>query len=366
MVFPDTFFDPRGNKLEMLPFHQIQLPRHVIIGRNVLESTGTTCKELGLQGPALVVADEITMKVGGRKAKESLEDETYKVDVLIIEAADTETVSKAQQRIRGIGAGVVLGVGGGRSIDVAKLSSFNEHIPFVSIPTAASHDGVASPQASVKGIDKPYSMKAHAPMSIIADTEVIMEAPDELLVAGCGDAVANWTAVKDWKLAYKLRNEYYGEYAASIAKLSAAVIMRNRLLIQERTEAGCRVILEALISSGISMCIAGNSRPASGSEHMFSHALDRIAPKPALHGMQCGVGTIMMEHLHGGDYMKIKKALRTIRAPTTACELGIDDDLIVEALHIAHTTRPDRYTILGEKGLTEEAARRLAKDTGVI
>jgi glycerol-1-phosphate dehydrogenase [NAD(P)+] len=99
---------------------------------------------------------------------------------------------------------------------------------------------------------------------------------------------------------------------------------------------------------------------------MFSHALDRISPKPALHGAQCGVGTIMMEYLHNGDWVRIRQALRTIGAPTTAKELGLDDDLIVEALHIAHTTRPERYTILGEKGLSKEAAKRLAEHTGVI
>jgi glycerol-1-phosphate dehydrogenase [NAD(P)+] len=350
----------------MLPYHQIQLPRHIVIGEDVLDSTGATCKELGLDSPALIVADEVTMKVAGGRVRDSLGEEEYKVGSFIIDAADLANVEKAQQGIRGLGAKIVFGVGGGRSIDVAKLSSFNEHIPFVSVPTAASHDGIASPQASVKGIGEPHSIKAHAPMAIIADTSIIMNAPDESLVAGCGDAIANWTAVKDWRLSYRLRNEYYGEYAASIAKLSAAVIIKNRILIKGRTESALRVILEALISSGISMCIAGSSRPASGSEHMFSHALDRIATKPALHGAQCGVGTIMMELLHNGDWTKIRDALKTIGAPTTAAELGIDDDLIVEALHIAHTTRPERYTILGEKGLTVEAAKRLAKETGVI
>lgn len=337
-----------------------------MIGQNVLVSAGKLCKELGLSGPALLVADKTTVKVAGGSVGDSLNDEGYEVSVFIIEAADLANVDKAQTKIRELGATVALGVGGGRSIDIAKLSSFNEHIPFVSIPTTASHDGIASPQASVRGIDEPHSVKAQAPMAVIADTDVIMHAPDELLVAGCGDAIANWTAVKDWKLSYKLHNEYYGEYAASIAKLSAAVVMRNTLLIKGRTESALRLLLEALISSGISMCIAGSSRPASGSEHMFSHALDRIAPKPALHGAQCGVGTIMMEHLHDGDWMKIRQALKTIGAPTTAAELGIDDEVVIEALHIAHTTRPERYTILGEKGLSKEAARRLAEHTGVI
>jgi glycerol-1-phosphate dehydrogenase [NAD(P)+] len=337
-----------------------------VIGQHVVGSAGKTCKDLGLNGPAVVVADQTTMKVAGESVRDSLEGEGYEVGVFIIDAADLVNVERVQKRIHEMRAGVALGVGGGRSIDIAKLSSFNEHIQFVSIPTTASHDGIASPQASVRGIDKPHSVKAHAPMAIIADTDIIMHAPDELLVAGCGDAIANWTAVKDWKLSYKLHNEYYGEYAASIAKLSAAVVLKNSLLIKDRTELALRVLLEALISSGISMCIAGSSRPASGSEHMFSHALDRIAPKPALHGAQCGVGTIMMEYLHNGDWMRIKQALKTIGAPTTAAELGISNELVVEALHIAHTTRPERYTILGEKGLTTEAARRLAEHTGVI
>ncbi|HIH45423.1 MAG TPA: iron-containing alcohol dehydrogenase, partial [Candidatus Methanoperedenaceae archaeon] len=104
---------------------------------------------------------------------------------------------------------------------------------------------------------------------------------------------------------------------------------------------------------------------ASGSEHKFSHALDRIAPKHALHGEQCGVGTIMMMYLHGGDWKSIKAAIEKIGAPATARELGVSEEHIVEALVRAHEIRPERYTILGT-GLTEEAARRLAIVTGVI
>lgn len=54
------------------------------------------------------------------------------------------------------------------------------------------------------------------------------------------------------------------------------------------------------------MCIAGSSRPTSGSEHMFSHALDVLHPGKALHGEQCGVGCIMMMNLHGGDWKAIR------------------------------------------------------------
>jgi len=124
-------------------------------------------------------------------------------------------------------------------------------------------------------------------------------------------------------------------------------------------------VCKALVSSGVAMSIAGSSRPASGSEHKFSHALDRIAKKPALHGEQCGVGTIMMMYLHGGDWEAIRNALLTIGAPTTAHALGVTDEEVIEALVHAHEIAPERYTVLGDSGLNFEAAEKLAKTTKV-
>jgi len=115
------------------------------------------------------------------------------------------------------------------------------------------------------------------------------------------------------------------------------------------------------------MSIAGSSRPASGAEHLFSHQLDRLTPNTALHGHQVGVGSIMTAFLHGGDrgiWRDIRDALRAIDAPTTATELGIDDETVIEALTTCHEIR-DRYTILGD-GMNEEAAREVARKTEVI
>jgi glycerol-1-phosphate dehydrogenase [NAD(P)+] len=112
------------------------------------------------------------------------------------------------------------------------------------------------------------------------------------------------------------------------------------------------------------MGIAGSSRPCSGSEHQFSHALDMICEKPALHGEQCGVGTILMTYLHGKDWERVRDALKVVKAPVNSKELGIDDSYIIKALTMAHSIR-DRYTIL-RSGLSEESAIDLAKKTGVI
>ncbi len=114
------------------------------------------------------------------------------------------------------------------------------------------------------------------------------------------------------------------------------------------------------------MCIAGSSRPASGSEHLFNHALDLVANYPALHGEQVAVGTIMMSYLHGIKWRRIKRIVKKLGLPTTAKELGVKDVDVIKALTIAHRIRPERYTILGESGLTWEAAEKLARVTGVI
>ena len=148
--------------------------------------------------------------------------------------------------------------------------------------------------------------------------------------------------------------------------MSSNLIMRNAHLIRERQEDGYRTLLEALVSCGVAMSIAGSSRPCSGSAHLFSHTLDMIAPEPALHGEQCGVGAIMMARLHGLDWKSIRETLGVIGAPTTAQDLGISQEIVVDALVKARTIRPERYTILNDAKLTEKSATSLAKECMVI
>jgi glycerol-1-phosphate dehydrogenase [NAD(P)+] len=218
----------------------------------------------------------------------------------------------------------------------------------------------------MKGLDRPYSYLAHAPIAIVADTSIIAKSPYRLIAAGCGDVIAKYTAVRDWKLAHRIKNEYYGDYAAELALMSSRLIIKNAATIRTGSDSGVRTLVEALISCGVAMSIAGTSRPCSGAEHLFSHTLTMIAPNPALHGEQCGVGTIMCAYLHGANWQLIKDVLRKIGAPTTAKELGVEDTYVVQALTMAHSTRPERYTILGESGLAKEAAEKVATLTGVI
>jgi glycerol-1-phosphate dehydrogenase [NAD(P)+] len=314
----------------------------------------------------LVVTDSNVQPIAAVPASKSLNNSGFKVTEVLVKASSIPQVREVEREIEKLKPSVVVAIGGGRDIDIAKLSSANKGLPFLSIPTAASHDGIASPVVSMKGYSKPYSFMAQAPIAIIADVGVIVRAPFRLLASGCGDVVGKYTSVRDWRLAHRIKNEYYGDYAADLALMSARLVMRNAHIVKTMSDTAVRTVVEALVSCGVAMSIAGSSRPCSGAEHLFSHALDVTAPRPALHGEQVGVGTIMCAYLHGANWELIRDVLRKIGAPTNAHELGIESKHVIKALTIAHKIRPDRYTILGEKGLAKEAAERVAQVTGVI
>ena len=201
---------------------------------------------------------------------------------------------------------------------------------------------------------------------MIVDTGVIAGAPRRLLASGVGDLVAKLTSVADARLARLFKAEEVPELALRMAESAARIVMDNIGEIASWSERGLRLLAEAGLLAGSAMSVAGSSRPCSGAEHLFSHAIDKVYPeRRSLHGEQVGVGAIMMAYLHRMDWEAIREALRAVGAPTTAEELGVPAEKVVEALTIAHTLRK-RFTVLGEGGLTREAAERLARATGVI
>jgi glycerol-1-phosphate dehydrogenase [NAD(P)+] len=247
------------------------------------------------------------------------------------------------------------------------MTAFRISRPFLSVPTSASHDGISSPFVSVRGTNKPHSIKAITPIGVIADTQLMLEAPPRLLAGGCGDLIAKITAVKDWELARDEKGEYFGSYAANLAYMSAKIILEESEKLSCKSHFSVRTIVEALISAGVAACIAGSSRPCSGAEHLFSHAVEYVAGLNfGLHGERVGIGTIMMAKLHGLNWVKIVQTLKNVGAPTTAKEIKLSEEQVVKALVAAQSLRPDRYTILTKVRLDNKSAFELAKSVGVI
>jgi glycerol-1-phosphate dehydrogenase [NAD(P)+] len=347
-----------------MDFKRVLLPREMHTGAGVIKQTGSICQDLRLKGKLLVVTGPKTLKIGGESVIKSLHDKDFEVEQVTIKHPSYESVEEVQDLMNNVSA--ILGVGGGKVIDVAKLASTRSDLDFISIPTAASHDGIASPRASIKDGGGSVSLSSAPPIGVIADTLIISQAPFRLLAAGCGDIISNQTAVLDWKLAHRLLNEDFSDSASALSLMTAEMTIKNAGAIKKGHIESAAIVVKGLISSGMAISIAGSSRPASGAEHKFSHALDIIAPRPAFHGEQCGVGTIMMMYLHGGDWEFIRDTLKLIKAPTTAADLGIKPEYIIEALTMAHTIRSERYTILGDRGLTEDSAEKVAIKTEVI
>jgi glycerol-1-phosphate dehydrogenase [NAD(P)+] len=341
----------------------MELPCRVVIGSGAISELSEICDDLKLKSRALIITGPNTMNIMGKQISALLE--RFEPEVMISQASKLEEVDRAENLAREIGAGFLIGAGGGRSIDIAKLASLRREIPFLSVPAAASHDGICSAQASITVNGETTSVPAHAPMAIIADTSIISNAPARLLSAGCGDIISNYTALLDWQLAHRLRNEEYSEYAAALSGMTARMIVDLAPTIRPGLEESAGVVVKALISSGVAMSIAGSSRPASGSEHKFAHAINNIAPGRALHGELCGIGTIIMMYLHGGDWEMIRNALRHTGAPISANDVGLDQETVIEALTNAHKIRPERYTIL-DTGLAREAAIKAAEATKII
>jgi glycerol-1-phosphate dehydrogenase [NAD(P)+] len=345
--------------------HRIELPNIVLVGIGILNSLGNVVKELGFKR-ALIVSGEKTYNIAGKRSLNYLSQHEIVSDHIIVEDANMDTIFKITKKVYDFESDVVLGIGGGRNIDLAKLASYKSQIRFISIPTIASHDGIASSLASIKTTSKPYSIKAKPPVAVLMDSWVIAESPYRYTASGCGDIISKLVEVKDWVLAHRENGDYYGGYASSLSLMSSKLVMDKAAEIRKRTDDGIRTLLEALVSCGVAMSIAGSSRPCSGSSHLFSHSLDIIADNPALHGEQCGVGAIMMAKLHKLNWKEIKAKLELIGAPTTAEDLGLSKENIIEALVKAKKIRPERYTILNKISLNYAKAKALAEETFVI
>ncbi|MBI2076236.1 MAG: iron-containing alcohol dehydrogenase [Candidatus Aenigmarchaeota archaeon] len=257
-----------------------------------------------------------------------------------------------------------IGLGGGRSIDAAKYSSFLAKIPWIAFPTILSHDGVVSSRASIESNGAKISINAAEPIAIIAGLEKIRNAPYRWIAAGAGDLISKISAVEDWRLAAKAGKEPYHTVMAELSLLSARAVMSNADDIRKKNYHGLEVLLWALISSGFAMNIYGSSRPGSGSEHNFSHALEKLGSS-ALHGEQVALGTIATTYLQGQDWKAIIKMLKKLKLPVTAKGMGETEERVVKALATASSIR-DRYTVLNKKNLTEKSARNVLESVGII
>ena len=257
----------------------------------------------------------------------------------------------------------VVGIGGGRTLDVAKYAASQAGLPMVSVATNLAHDGIGSPVASLEDEGRKGSYGVHIPIAVVVDLDYVRRSPDEQVRSGIGDALGNLSALADWELAAEDRGEVIDGLAAAFARVGANALLHSP--DELGSESFLRTLAEALVLSGLAMAVAGTSRPCSGACHEISHAIDALYPGQAGHGEQVAVGALFATFLRGDDFFtSLDAALRRHGVARLPGDLGLTEEQFAAAVTEAPRTRPDRYTILERLNLGEDEVRARVRSFG--
>lgn len=256
------------------------------------------------------------------------------------------------------GCDAIFGIGGGKALDFAKFIAGLAGVPCYSIPTSLSNDGFCAPQSSLLVQGRRKSLPCSMPFGVIVDTAVCAEAPDMLWWSGVGDLISKLTAVQDWKLAYHEN----GEPVDDLAALLSTSTVYQFIARPHRDQESVQILATALMLNGVSMAICGSSRPASGAEHLISHALDEISQRPRYHGLQVGVAAYLTSRLQGHH----TETIAQLFAETGFWQHIRDDPFSLaewlDAVRVAPSLRPDRYTILHRRDCVDDVEVMLLTD----
>jgi len=341
-------------------------PPKIIIKEKAVDEIPNILTKLDNFNSILIVTGKTTYELIGRRISELL-TEDYKVDVVNVEECDHSTVERIKKKYQYLKLDLIIGIGGGKNIDVAKAVSYHLKTPCVSVPTIPSHDGIASDRAVISKGKTKYPVVGKLPVAIVADMEILSKAPFRFFAAGCGDVISKRIAILDWQLARDERGEEYDDFTAKLASSAADTIIENSKEYEKDYKSSVELLAKALISCGIAMAVAKSSRPCSGSEHMFCHTVDFLYPKnTALHGEKVALGTYIMAFLHDINHGEIKETLLSYKLPVNYKQIQIPPSILVKALSTAHKIRSDRRLTILRNGVKKEDAENILKKLRII
>ncbi|HEW5326874.1 TPA: iron-containing alcohol dehydrogenase family protein [Streptococcus pneumoniae] len=330
------------------------------IGSGAIHQISATLSQNSISGKILYCADPVVDDLYGSIVRSQIEE----IGRVKEESCNYNTIAYAMniaERAIATDIDCIVGMGGGRVLDVCKYASFISKRPYLSIPTTAANDGIASPVAVLKRQDdRPKSLGAAIPSMTLIDIDVIASGPIQNIKAGIGDTISNYTALKDWELAVERGKDKMHGFAYLMSQNSLDALMKTKY--NSITPDFIEVLVNSLVLSGIAMDFAGSSRPVSGSEHLFSHALDYYGSTRNLHGIQVALGTVAVLKLIENSVDTVVDYLQRFEVHINPKLLGIDEELFIYCMQHATKMRSNRYTYLHEVDLSTDRLKQIYKE----
>lgn len=278
--------------------------------------------------------------------------------VITVERSSFDFAVSVAKKVSMEGIRIILGFGGGTALDTAKYAAFVANIPYIAIPTALSNDGVCSPVSVLfaKG-GRTHSFTSKTPDGLLIDTDIILKSPRLLLQAGVGDMISNYTALYDWTLDCRFNGTQPDDFAYMLSERALDALLYSNVKSFENP-AGIKMLAQSLVLGGLAMQVAGSSRPCSGSDHLFCHAMDELYNHDLPHGIVVGIGTIGAAWLQKRDYQIPLDFLKAYGIDINPERRGITEEMFVNAWSFAREVRKERYTILNTMDIEPERYRK--------
>lgn len=283
--------------------------QRVLLGMGVLFDLPQVLSELNLGKKALLVSDENIFPLFGEQVVTLLEKSGVGVEICVLEQPSGFFYLEPDEDARSqIGVHLqenpdfIVALGSGVINDLCKFIAHRVQKPYIVIATAPSMDGYSSPGAPMLVGGYKVTFEARPPRVIVMDLDILSQAPLELIQAGFSDLMGKTTANADWVLRHYLLDEYLCEYSFELVKEGLEYLSREAALLKERSPEFVSSLSVALFNSGLSMTLVGDSRPASGLEHLVAHYLEIFALhrhlNPSLHGLRVGAATVVAQKLY--------------------------------------------------------------------
>ena len=339
----------------MVSFQDIKLPAILSVGKNKISEIKKILTDHNVKFDKIVI-----ISTYGIFDNLNLNLDIKYDQVLFANDSDYKNLNRLIKEIKYKNNCLLIGMGGGKAIDLTKCVATKLNLNYLSVPTALSNDGIYSPVAVISKGNKKERLGVDIPLGIIIDLEIIKGAPIETVRAGIGDLLSNSSALQDWKLAKEIKNEQINDFAYSLSYLSYETII-NYPVKDIMDHDFLKKLAYSLVLSGMAMEIAGSSRPCSGAEHMFSHTIDYLYPKKAtLHGMQVALGSLVAEKLRNRNIKKLVEFYKKVGLPVSYEELGLNKKEFINIIKTTSKTR-GRFTIFNNTKLTKKALDLLLK-----